>query len=409
MIIYIFNSYFPDETGFGIRCKKEIDSLSDVEDVTILCRRKDAEEPAFYPGKKNIPINRFGFNVPLIEKPKSYKSGLYEIYRNIFLLIHVALSLIGLIRKLKKDESEKKLKLFAVSSPLTVPLTAYFIGKIFGAKPEVIEFHDLEPELAMHIKKISPQNIVVKIELFLEKMLCRLFEAVVVTTQTQAERISKRCQISPQKVIVIPNTVEAVDKKLDIRSLKTELNLADSDFLVAYTSVFTYEYTYSELLNILSQVSRYAERMPDLKFIIIGDGEALADVKKRVAELEITDKVRFTGQTKLSDAILSLCNAGIVPWERNDMTETMLPTKLFSYMVNALPVIAPNYGEFSRVIQNRINGILYESIDHFYESLIYLYQNRDQTAAMGGKAYNTFQNYYTVNIISSKIKKLVHA
>ncbi len=142
MILYIFNQSFPDSSGFAKRCQMEIDALSKNHEITILCRGSTKKDTRLYESPyKQIQIMRFDNRVSLIERPRLYIPGAYEIYRNVYLLLSLGKGIFTFL----KYKTPSNIQLYVVSSPLTVPLISYIIAKLTNIKCSFLEFHDLEP------------------------------------------------------------------------------------------------------------------------------------------------------------------------------------------------------------------------------------------------------------------------
>jgi glycosyltransferase involved in cell wall biosynthesis len=253
--------------------------LSKIDDIIILCKNGAEGQRAYYDSPyKKIKIERFSTNVKLIEKQQQYIQGIYELIRNWKLIISLGYKLSTILFSLKR-KNIPNIKLYTVSSPLTVPFICLLIGKLFQVKLEVLGLHDLEPETAIHIKKLNPNSLVLKIEYLLEKIVSRSYNKIIVTSNSQAQRIINRTHISKNKICVIPNTVDPqVNVKNHILtndSLRKIYGLNTSDFVLGYITTFSYDYTTSGVIKVLKILSSIIKKIPNLKFILVGDGDGL--------------------------------------------------------------------------------------------------------------------------------------
>jgi glycosyltransferase involved in cell wall biosynthesis len=407
MIIYIFNNYFPDNSGFAKRCKMEIDALSQTEDITILCRKRRVKELPFYKSPyKKIPIKRFDNNNKLMERPNKYKHVFYELSRNISLVVSIAIILNQILFSIKKNiKTNNNIRIYAVSSPLTVPLTAWLIGKMHRISLEVLEFHDLEPELAKHIKKLNDKSLVMRIEYFLEKFLCNAYNKIIVTTTSQAERIIKRTKIASNKICVIPNvTVNSHLSKSKNRDIRKEYGIERNDFLIGYVSTFYYDYTVLGMTKVLYRLPQLLPVIPSLKIILVGDGDGLSQLRQIVSKLGIDKNVIFTGKIKNVSEVLNAIDICLIPWEKDEMTETILPTKLFEYMMAEKPIIAPNFGEFKRILINNYDSLLYNSTEELIRCIIRLQKDKELRVKLGTNANEKYFKSYRPEIYSKNYK-----
>ena len=86
---------------------------------------------------------------------------------------------------------------------------------------------------------------------------------------------------------------------------------------------------------------------------IVGDGDVLEALKKRVRELQLLDKVRFIGKVPFENlrsytemATLGLC----IEKDTNMNYKFCLPNKLFDYIQAGIPVLASPLAEIKKVV-----------------------------------------------------------
>lgn len=406
MIIYIFNGYFPESSGFGRRCLREIEALSTLEDVIVVCRKKGKEPIEEIYSKKihTIKIARYQAKSEIVHQPDNYKgNGLYEAKRNLDIMISLAMTLQQLIRRYKRRD----LHLYVVTSPLTVPLLTLLIAKVFRVEPTLVSFHDLEPELAMHLKRITKNHLIVKIELYLERMVCKGYKKILVTSQGQADRIIERTKISKSKVLAIPNTTDVTTFKKS--NLKSEMKLpfTKNDFVLLYMSTLSFGYTVDGFINFLIQFKKVISSFPNLKVGVIGRGEGLPTIKSSIIELGLEKQVICLGFIENPEPILKEADAAIIPWEQDIMTETMLPTKLFEYLALSIPVLAPNFGEFKQILTHNENAFLYNKNEDIFNLLKFLVNDTKLKSNIGQKGHTLYINNYAPELLNNKLIEFI--
>jgi glycosyltransferase involved in cell wall biosynthesis len=117
--------------------------------------------------------------------------------------------------------------------------------------------------------------------------------------------------------------------------------------------------------------------------LIIGSGDALADLKSKVDELKIPDRIHFIDKlpwkemmsyTKAADAGLSLDKNSNLNYSFS------LPNKLFDYLSAGIPVIAGDLPEVSRIISENNCGILIPEVstDKISEAIDELLMNPEK-------------------------------
>lgn len=396
MIFYIFNHYYPDASGFGRRCKREIESLSTIDDITVICRQRENELQEEELSKK-VKIIRFSAGSEVVHRPQQYSgTGWYEIKRNLDLLIGC---FITLWKSLSKIKNNQKSKVFVVTSPLTIPLFTWVIALIHRVEPTVVSFHDLEPELAMHIKHLTKNHWLVRLEKLLESFVCHRFKKIVVTTQGQAEILSSRTGISSSRFEVIPNVTD-----VPFSVVKNEKPLfSPKSIVLGYMSTLSFDYTLKGLLTILSHWKKIKEKIPSLKMIIIGGGEGLEKISTFIIEHQLEEDVLITGHVSSPANYMVQCDAAIIPWEKDEMTITMLPTKLFEFLGSGIPVIAPNFGEFRRTLLDRKNALLYDDINELIEKIQFISNDQSFRKKIAEQGKILYRSEYDPTLLKKKL------
>lgn len=399
MIFYVFNHYFPDSSGFGRRVEREIQALSEFDEVIVVCRSRDCtKEKEAFPSKfHKVKIIRYSANSKIVHRPNDYKgNGLYEMKRNLDISFRCFYTLLKAIRSYSNHKGSF---IYSVSSPLTIPVISWIVAKLTRKQSFLVSFHDLEPELAMHIKNLRRSHWIVRVELLLEAFVCRSFKKVLVTTNSQANIISERTGIPLSKICVIPNSSEI---KLS-RSKHLSPSVHESnDFIVGYLSTLSFDYTMEGLEEFLTVLSERKITTPRFRCLIIGGGEGLSRVESLIYSKGLESVVVCTGHVLYPSKLLNTLDVALIPWKKNVMTETILPTKLFEYLSLGLPVIAPNFGEFPKVLQDARTALLYQTIPEIYGQIQSLYKNTSLRDSIRKNSLELYQSTYHPKILKAR-------
>ena len=107
--------------------------------------------------------------------------------------------------------------------------------------------------------------------------------------------------------------------------------------------------------NVVLAFAKTLKKVPDAEMLIVGDGIDMNHLKELVAELEISDKVKFTGKILPPD-LVEVYRSGTVFVTASE-TETQ-GIVLIEAAATGLPLIAVDKGAVSELCQNGRNGEL---------------------------------------------------
>lgn len=94
----------------------------------------------------------------------------------------------------------------------------------------------------------------------------------------------------------------------------------------------------------IEALAKVRHRVPEVEFRIYGRSNAyLEQILEKVRQEGLEEFVSYRGSRRLEDLIeeISQCDVGVIPNERNAFTEINTPTRLFEYLSQGKPAIAP--------------------------------------------------------------------
>ena len=318
-----------------------------------------------------------------------------------------------------------------VIEPLRFPnlYLAYGLGIVLSpfrfrkTKPELILTDDLESSIAAVLIKfifkvpfvfnfIDDYSLIASYEgrilryhalKYLEKIIPQLADLVIVVGARQ-EEFCLDIGIPQEKLTIISN---GVNTKLfkpgnGDSAIRDELNL-QSDRLVLYVGKIN---KYYRLDVILLAIPRVLRELPDTKFVFVGDGDDLINLKRLSKNLEIEDSVIFTGfrPSKEIPEIINLSDVCVFP------LPTCSALVVFEYMACAKPVVLPKGGSrkmgiSERIISEDIALQVEGSPDGFANGIIFLLKNEEVGKEMGRKAREKVVRLHDWDIIAHKYQE----
>lgn len=214
------------------------------------------------------------------------------------------------------------------------------VPKLLGARA-ILDLHDPMPELMITIYGLGHQSFPVRFLQIVERLSIRLADAVI-TVNEACKKIFSARSCTPSKVTVVMNSPDS-----DI----FEYRSADSDatarrdiskpFVIMYHGSLVERHGLDVAVAALSKVR---ESIPNAQLLIYGRStEFLLRVLASIERTPLSAAVRYLGPRNLEGIVEAIrnCDIGVVPNRRSLFTELNTPTRIFEYLSQGKPVIAP--------------------------------------------------------------------
>ena len=146
----------------------------------------------------------------------------------------------------------------------------------------------------------------------------------------------------------------------------------------------------------------------NIKALIVGhtmDEAYLQSLKEKVREHGIEKKVIFTGFTKEVDEHFRLCDASLLATKQETFGLVVVEA-----MVNEVVVIATNRGGPLEIIDDGVDGLLFErSVEDLIKKIKWLYDERDNAKTMAKSAREKVLKKFEYTKQLEKLYKVVDA
>lgn len=219
----------------------------------------------------------------------------------------------------------------SMSPPLTLGMTGWLVARLRRSSL-IFNIQDVFPDAAIETGAISNRTIIGAARL-LERWSYQLADAVTVLSIDLADNVrGKLAERDHAAVHVIPNFVdtEAIQPADRSTPYRDELGLGDGPVVLYGGNV-----GFSQSLDL---VLAAAEAMPDVTFLINGDGAARASLEAAGAHL---DNLHFAGYIeahRLAE-LLATGDVHVVPLKAG-LGRVSVPSKTYSIMAAGRPVVA---------------------------------------------------------------------
>ena len=208
--------------------------------------------------------------------------------------------------------------------------------------------------------------------------------------------------IAPNKVRVIANGVEAV-KKLDddeIKEIRESLGINEDEVCFG---VFARIEKVKGHRFYIKAANRVIKEGYKAKFLVVGDGSEMEDIKERVRHYNLEDKVIFTGYVKDTTRLLNAVDVNVISSHSEAMSLALLES-----MSLAKPTIATKVGGNPQVIRQGESGILVNAADSssLAEAMIKLLEDKEHCKMLSENAKEDYVKLYRAEIMVSNLEKL---
>ena len=219
----------------------------------------------------------------------------------------------------------------SMSPPLTLGLTGWLASRIRRC-PSVFNIQDVFPDAAVETGAITNARIIA-VSRWLERVSYHRSDAVVVLSEDL--RANVLAKISPKhqhKVHVIPNFVDSdrITPRDRMTSYRDELRIGNEQ-VVMYAGNVGYSQSLSMMLH-------SARQIPEVTFVINGDGAAREELQRDAAGLS---NIRFSGYQPADRVaeVLATADIHVVPL-RTGLGAVSVPSKTYSILAAGRPVVA---------------------------------------------------------------------
>ena len=325
--------------------------MSEVSKETIILKRPIFEPyqlASFFSKNKTKKISS-GI-IPNQKKQSSLEKFLLWIRGNIFIPDARFLWINPSVKYLKKYIQENEIDTIITSGP---PHSLHLIGLKLKQKLDlkwVADFRDPWTTIGYH-KQLKLSSYAEKKHKKLEKLVLNLADTIIVTSKTTKTEFQ---QLTNQPIEVITNgfDVEKVDKQI-----------LDAKFSLAHIGSFLSDRNPMILWQVLSELSIENENFKgDLEIKLIG---AVSEaVLNSISDYKLNIFLNNLGYISHKEAIEHQRKSQVLLLIEIDSeaTKSIIPGKLFEYLVSERPIIAigPKESDFAEIIKETNTGTFFE-------------------------------------------------
>lgn len=289
-----------------------------------------------------------------IHRIAMYREGKNSALRALrYLFVNVAFIWKGL--KTKADV------IFVQSTPPTQGMMAGIVGAL-KKTPVVYNLQDIFPDSLVNSGMTSEGSLIWKIGRKIENFSYKHAKMIIVISEDFKKNILEK-GVPEEKIVVVPNWADvsgvyAVERKNNV--LIDRYGLDSNKFYITYCGNVGFTQNMDLLLEVATELKN---ELPDLRFVIIGDGADKERVQKRVEDEKIDNVIMLPFQTYEDIAhVFSLGDVGLII-SKPGVGNNSVPSKTWSIMAAGKPIIASfdKESELGALIEKTNCGIVAEA------------------------------------------------
>ncbi|NLY44168.1 MAG: glycosyltransferase [Clostridiaceae bacterium] len=208
--------------------------------------------------------------------------------------------------------------------------------------------------------------------------------------------------IPENKILVVHNGVEPLEEipPEQKEKLKSKWMIKDGDTVIGIVARLEEIKGHTYFIEAAARVAGIRE---NVKFIIAGTGSLEKQLKEKVKDLGLEQKVIFTGHVQKVAEVMNIIDIVVI----SSLSEALC-LSLVEAMSLAKPCIATDTGGNPEVVEDGCNGLLVpvKNPEQLAEAMIRLVDDPDLRRKMGEKGKKKMYSNFTSEIMTRKIEKI---
>jgi glycosyltransferase involved in cell wall biosynthesis len=244
---------------------------------------------------------------------------------------------------------------YASSPHLLTGLAGWALARLRRAS-FVLELRDLWPVVLVEMGQLSRTSPLYRLLRSLERFLYRKADAIVVLAEGVRRVLVEDEGVAADRVYFVPNGADPADFVPSAPRAALRERYGLDGMVFAYTGAHG---PANGLDLVLDAAAEVAEQLPDVRFLLVGDGVAKAALRERAAR-EGLRNVAFRAPVPKDEMpdLLGAVDVGLhvladVPLFRYGVS----PNKLYDYLAAGLPVLTNTGGEVAALVDAANAGV----------------------------------------------------
>ena len=246
-------------------------------------------------------------------------------------LIKLLLFLVRSAVAVTMSHFRRRYDLIHVHSVPDFEVFATLIPKLMGTKV-MLDIHDIVPEFYGSKFKVSERSLVFRLLVLMERLSTAYCDHVIIANHIWHSKLVARSTRAEKCTPII----NYPDPAIFFARSRTRQS---GDFVICYPGTLN---SHQGVDRAIMAVASLRDKLPNLKFLVVGDGPDLEKLKAMVVELGVSDRVSITGSVPIEQVAETMANVdlGVVPKRADSFGNEAFSTKIMEFMAMGVPVLA---------------------------------------------------------------------
>lgn len=309
-------------------------------------------------------------------------------------------------KAMKIIKDEWKLNIIHTQTEGTVGTFSHFVAKKLNL-PIVHTYHTLYEDYVYYVTHGHFDNLAKKVlAKYTKYYYDHKCDEIIVPTDKIKDIFNKKYHIN-RDIHVIPSGIDIKKfyptntSKKKAKEIRKKYKINDDDFVIGSVGRVASEKSFDKIIECLPDLIRMN---PHIKFMLVGDGSELSNLKKLAKELKVDKNVIFTGL--ISPDLIANYYQSFEVMVTFSKTETQGMTTIEG-LAAARPTLCINDTSFEDVIQNNYNGYLFNTDEEYKKYILDLCYDKELYKTMSNNAKNSVYSY-SKEVFASSVLKVYH-
>ncbi|HET8892637.1 MAG TPA: glycosyltransferase family 4 protein [Gaiellaceae bacterium] len=233
---------------------------------------------------------------------------------------------------------------------------------------------------------------------WIERIKLARADAIVVETSGLAEHLEER-GAPRSRLFVVPNTVSDARVAAEPRARRAErVVIGWIGHLMAW---------HADSLMTLADVARRVVDEADVRFLIVGDGPRLDEVRDRVHALGLDARFEFTGSVPYEDVprALEAVDVAVIP----DVFDYAFPVKLVEFGAAGIPVVMQRGASLDTLLEPNVEYLPFDrnDPDGLHNALLRIVRDDELRVSLAAALHRAVRERFTWSVAANKLEAVV--